>query len=76
MFPVPVAARTTVTPWIRLLFASRAVTVIVLVEAPATIEPGAAVTLDVVADGAPGTTVSAAVCVMAVPPIVAETTLA
>jgi len=73
VFPVPVAASTTVAPVIGLPLASLAVTVIVDVPLPATIDVGAAVTVDCAADTGPGATVTAAVCVIAVPLIVAET---
>jgi hypothetical protein len=51
VFPVPVAARTTVAPLIRFPFASFAVTVIVLVLVPelAVMKAGAALTVDCVA---------------------------
>ena len=73
VFPVPVAARTTVAPLIRLLNASRAVTVIVLVGPPAAIDAGATATVDCAAETAAGTTVTVVVGVMSTPPIVAET---
>src|SRR5205814_625198 len=53
-------------------FASRAVTVIVLVPDPAAIDAGAAATVEVVADTAPAVTVTPAVCVIATVLIVAE----
>src|SRR6266571_6632043 len=53
VFPLPVAARTTVAPPIGLPAASCAVTVMVLVAEPAAIEPGAAVTVDWVAETLP-----------------------
>jgi hypothetical protein len=46
VFPVPVAAKTTVAPATGLPLVSRAVTVIVEVPVPAVIELGAAVTVD------------------------------
>ena len=73
MFAVPVAASTTVAPAIGLLLASRTVTVIVLVAAPAMIDAGAASTIDCAAEIGLGTTVTVAVCVTASPPIVAVT---
>jgi len=73
VLPVPVAANTTVAPCIGLLFASRAVTVIVLAPPPAVIVAGAADTVDWMADTAPTVTVTLAVCVTAVPFIVADT---
>ena len=73
MLPLPVAASTTVAPLIGLPLASFAVTVIVEVPDPAAIEVGAAVTVDCEAETGPGFTVTAAVCVMAVPFAVAET---
>ena len=69
------AASTTVAPPIGLPLASLAVTVIVEVPLPAVIDAGAAVTLDCAADTGPGATVTVAVCVMAVPPALAETVL-
>src|SRR2546422_273195 len=71
MFPVPVAARTTVAPAIGLPFASRAVTVIVEVPVPAVIGEVAA-TLDCVVDTAPAFTTTAAVCVIDSALIVAD----
>src|SRR5205823_712245 len=53
--------------------ASLAVTVIVDVPLPVAIEGGAAVTVDWAADTAPGVTVTVAVCVTAIPSIVADT---
>src|SRR6266571_1610944 len=53
VFPLPVAARTTVASPIGLPAASCAVTVMVLVAEPAAIEPGAAVTVDWVAETLP-----------------------
>lgn len=74
MLPLPVAARTTVAPLIGLPFSSRAVTVIVDAPVPATSEAGAAATVDCAADTDPAVTVTAAVCVIAVPFAVADTT--
>ena len=59
-----------------MLNASRTVTVIVLVAAPATMLAGAAEIVEMVGETAAGVTVTAAVCVTAVPPIVAETVFA
>src|SRR5207247_1351601 len=73
VLPLPVAASTTVAPLIGLPLASFAVTVIVDVPDPAAIEVGEAATLDCEAETGPGFTVTAAVCVMAVPFAVAET---
>jgi len=67
-----VAASTTVAPPIGFPFASFAVTVIVDVPDPAAVEVGEAVTVDCEAETDPGFTVTAAVCVMAVPLAVAE----
>jgi hypothetical protein len=75
MFPLPVAASATVAPLIGFPFASRTVTVIVELPLPASMELGAAATVDCDADTAPGCTVTTAVCVMAVPFAVAETVL-
>src|SRR5881397_426492 len=72
VFPVPVAASTTVAPWIGLPLASRAVTVIVEPVPPAVIGD-VAVTVDWPADTAPGFTTTVAVCVIASVLIVAET---
>src|SRR5437660_313296 len=73
VFPVPpVAVRLTLAPPIGLPFASRAVTVIVLVPDPAGIDAGAAVTVDCAADTVPAVTVTPAVCVIATVLIVAE----
>src|SRR2546430_6150813 len=73
VFPLPVAASTTVAPLIGLPVASLAVTVIVDVPLPVAIEGGAAVTVDWAADTGPGVTVTVAVCVTAIPSIVADT---
>src|SRR4029077_6857782 len=67
VLPVPVAASTTLAPLIKLPLASLAVTVIVEEPLPATIDPGAALTVDWAADTGPGVTVTGAVCVIAVP---------
>src|SRR6266550_3416468 len=76
VFPVPVAARTTVASLIGLPLASLAVTVIVDVSPPAAMDGGAAVTVDCAADTGPGATDTVAVWVIAVPPAVAETVFA
>src|SRR6266540_4916043 len=76
VLPLPVAASTTVVPLIRLPFASLAVTVIVEVPLPTSMDVGAAVTVDCEADTDPGVTVTDAVCVMAVPLALAETVFA
>jgi hypothetical protein len=79
VFPVVgFATSVTVAPGTGLPFASRAVTVIVLVTAPkeAWIDVGLALTLDRLALTAPADTVTVAVCVIVVPPAVAVTTLA
>jgi len=76
VLPVPVAARTTVAPAIGLPFASRAVTVIVDVALPTTTDVGEAATVDCAAETGPATTVTLAVCVIAVPLAVAETVFA
>jgi hypothetical protein len=73
VFPVPVAESTTVAPLIGFPPASFTVTVIVAVPLPAVIALGATVTVDWPAETAPAVTVTAAVCVMAVPFAVAET---
>src|SRR6059036_1356354 len=72
VFPVPVAARTTVAPAIGLPLASFAVTVMTEVPLPAVIGDVAA-TVDWVADTAPAFTVTVAVCVTATALIVADT---
>jgi hypothetical protein len=74
VLPDPVAASTTVAPWIGLPFASRAVTVIVELPLPAAIGD-VAPTLDCAADTGPAFTTTVAVCVMATPSIVAEIVL-
>src|SRR5712692_6319050 len=72
VFPVPVAASTTVAPAIGLPFASLAVTVMVDVPLPAVIGDVAA-TVDKDADTAPAVTVTVAVWVIATVLIVADT---
>src|SRR5213078_3806701 len=72
VFPLPVAASTAVAPPIALPLASLAVTVMVDVPLPVAIDGGAAVTVDCAADTGPGVTVTVAVCVTAIPSIVAE----
>src|SRR5216683_1074182 len=72
VFPVPVAAKTTVAPGIGLPFASRAVTVMVEVPLPAVMGDVAA-TVDWVPETAPAFTTTVAVCVIATALIVAET---
>src|ERR687892_263558 len=76
VLPVPVAARTTVAPLTGLPNSSRAVTVMVLEPVLAAIVPGAALTVLRVALTESALTVTVAVCVIAVPLIVAEMTLA
>ena len=71
VLPDPVAASTTVAPWIGLPFASRAVTVIVEVPLPAAIGD-VALTVDCAADTGPAFTTTVAVCVIATALIVAE----
>jgi len=75
VFPAPVAASTTVAPLIGLPLPSRTVTVIVELPLPAMNEVGEAATVDNAADGDPTETVTLAVCVIAVPSIVADTVL-
>src|SRR6266480_6355997 len=72
VFPLPVAASTTVAPPIALPLTSFAVTVIVDVPLPVAIDGGAAVTVDWAADTGPGVTVTVAVCVTAIPSIRSE----
>src|SRR5881397_1639697 len=72
VFPLPVAASTTVAPAIGLPDASRAVTVIVDVPVPAAMGDVAA-TVDTVPETAPTVTTTVAVCVIATLLIVAET---
>src|SRR2546427_26095 len=67
VFPLPVAASTTVAPLIGLPLASFAVTVIVDVPLPVAIDGGVAVTVDCAADTEPAVTVIVAVCVTAIP---------
>src|SRR3989442_15333442 len=67
VFPLPVAASTTVAPLMGLPFASRAVTVIVDVPLPAVIDAGDAATLDRDAETAPVGTVTVGVCVTVTP---------
>src|SRR5438445_4945719 len=67
VFPLPVAASTTVAPLTGLPDPSLAVTVIVVPAPPAVMLGGAAATVDWVADTAPAATVTAAVSVSAVP---------
>ena len=76
VFPLPVAATTTVAPPIGLPFPSFAVTVIVVVGPPAAMLAGAEATVETVDDSAPTVTVTAAVCVNAVPFTVADTVFA
>src|SRR5688572_27596932 len=73
VFPLPVADNTTVAPLTRLPLPSLTVTLICEVPLPAVSALGAAATVDWSADTAPGSTVTTAVCVMAVPFAVAET---
>ncbi len=75
VFPVPVAASTTVAPAIGLPSASRAVTVMVELPLPAVIGD-VAVTVDRLADTAAGFTTTVAVCVMATALTVADTVFA
>src|SRR5436190_888717 len=74
VLPVPVAASTTVAPGIALPNPSLAVTVSVELPVPATIGD-VAVTVDWVADRAPGVTTTVALCVTATPSTVAVTVL-
>src|SRR5690349_2343660 len=69
---VGVAVSTTVAPWMRLPFASFAVTVMVEVPLPAAIGE-VAVSVDCVAETAPAFTSTVAVCVIATELIVADT---
>src|SRR2546422_1441381 len=69
---VGVAASVTVAPWIGLLLASRAVTVIVDVPLPAAIGD-VALTVDWAADTVPAFTTTVAVCVITTVLIVADT---
>jgi hypothetical protein len=72
VFPLPVAASTTVFPLIAFPAASLAVTVIVAVPVPTRIEPGAAVTVDCKADTEPTVTFTVTVGVSNTPFAVAE----
>src|SRR6058998_818796 len=74
VLPDPVAASTTVTPWIGLPLASRAVTMIVDVPLPAAIGD-VALTVDCAADTGPAFTTTVAVWVTPIPSIVAEIVL-
>src|SRR5881296_630526 len=71
VLPPPVAASTTVAPWIGLPLASRAVTMIVELPLPAAIGD-VAPTVDCAADTGPAFTTTVAVCVIATALIVAE----
>src|SRR6266511_1042813 len=74
VLPLPVAASTTVAPLIGFPLASFAVTVIVAVPVPTARVPGEALTWDSEGETAePAVTVTVAVCVTAVPLIVADT---
>src|SRR6266540_2747404 len=73
VLPLPVAERTTVTPLIGFPPASFTVTVIVELPLPAVSVVGEALTVDWEAEIAPAVTATVAVCVTAVPLIVAET---
>src|SRR6266542_956783 len=73
VLPLPVAERITVTPLIGFPPASFTVTVIVELPLPAASDVGEALTVDWEAEIAPAVTASVAVCVTAVPLIVAET---
>src|SRR5712692_10505903 len=73
VFPVPVAASTTVAPAIGLPLASRAVTV--TVEVPPAVMGDVAATVDWPAETAPAFTTTVAVCVTATALIVADTVL-
>src|SRR6266511_1254822 len=74
VLPLPVAASTTVAPLIGFPLASLTVTVIVEFPLPAVSDVGAAVTVDSEGETAePAVTVTVAVCVTAVPLIVADT---
>src|SRR2546426_5970533 len=67
VLPLPVAASTTLAPLIRFPFASFAVTVIVDVPLPTTMDVGEAATVDCAAETGPAPTVTLAVCVIPVP---------
>src|SRR5438445_322096 len=73
VFPLPVAASTTVAPLTAFPDPSLPVSVIVVPAPPAVMLAGAAATVDCVGDTAPAATVTAAVWVSAVPFTVAET---
>jgi len=73
VLPVPVAASTTVAPLIGLPLPSFTVTVTVALPLPAVSDGGAAATVDCEPETGPTVTTTVAVCVMAVPVIVAET---
>src|SRR5213593_3185664 len=73
VFPLPVAASTTVAPLIGFPFASLTVTVSVALPSPAVSDVGEATTVDCAADTGAAVTVTVAVWVIAVPSIVAET---
>src|SRR4029077_10189031 len=75
VFPLPVAASTTVAPPLRLPLGAFAVTVIVDVALPITIDVGEAATVDCAAETGPARTVPLAFCVLPVPLAVAETVL-
>ena len=76
MLPLPVAASTTVAPLIGVPFASFTVTVIVALPLPAVSDAGVPASVDSEADTGAVVTVTVAVCVTAVPLIVAETVFA
>src|SRR5206468_3696380 len=77
VLPLPVAASTTVAPPIGLPLASFTATVIVALPLPAVSVVGEALTVDSEAETAePDVTVTVAVCVTAVPLIVADTVFA
>src|SRR5260370_22603942 len=73
VFPLPVAASTTVAPLTGFPLVSRAVTVIAADPPPAAIVAGAAASVDWVPETAPAVTVTVAVCVIAVEFTVADT---
>ena len=77
VFPLPLAARLTVAPGTGFAKASRTVTLIVVKLDPvlAVMVPGAAATSVWLALGAAGSTVTVAVCAIAIPLMVAETVL-
>src|SRR5439155_280191 len=75
VFPVPVAARTTVAPPIGFPKSSLTVTVMLETLLPTGIEFGEAVTVDVAAEAGPGVTVTTAVCVRSAPLARADTVL-